>query len=114
MQLAEALAPLPQSYSVEAGQAQNHADDVVLEMEEHVAVITLNRPQALNAMSSGLMQALDRALDKVAADPSVRAVIVTARGKAFSAGGDLLEIRVIASGRSAKFDRHARVQSARL
>ena len=68
-------------------------DDVLLEKEDHVAVITLNRPQALNAMSSSLMQGLDRAIDNVAADPAVRAVIVTARGKAFSAGGDLLEFQ---------------------
>jgi acyl-CoA synthetase (AMP-forming)/AMP-acid ligase II/enoyl-CoA hydratase/carnithine racemase len=92
-ELAVVLAPLPQSYLVEGGPTQTDADDVVVEKEEHVAVITLNRPHALNAMSSSLMHALDRALDKVAADPDIRAVIVTARGKAFSAGGDLLEFQ---------------------
>ncbi len=91
--LAQTLAPLPQSYLVEGGRDRDSADDVLLEKEDRIAVITLNRPQALNAMSSSLMQGLDRAIDNVAADPAVRAVIVTARGKAFSAGGDLLEFQ---------------------
>ena len=91
--LADALSDLPQSYQVEGGTAHSDSDEVVVEKDDRVLVITLNRPQALNAMSSGLMHALDRALDGAAADPAVRAVIVTARGKAFSAGGDLLEFQ---------------------
>ena len=66
---------------------------VLVEKEDSIAVITLNRPQSLNAMSVSLMRALDRALDDIAADPDVRAVIVMGRGKAFSAGGDLLEFQ---------------------
>ena len=92
-ELAETLSPLPQFYLVDSGPDQNDADDVLLEKEGHIALITLNRPRALNAMSSSLMRALDRALDNVAADPAVRTLIVTARGKAFSAGGDLLEFQ---------------------
>ena len=92
-ELAQALAPLPQSYLVDGGPGQDDSGDLLVEKEGNFAVITLNWPQALNAMSSGLMRALDRALDDLAADPAVRAVVVTGRGKAFSAGGDLLEFQ---------------------
>ncbi|HEX4016135.1 MAG TPA: enoyl-CoA hydratase/isomerase family protein, partial [Frankiaceae bacterium] len=53
------------------------------------ATITLNRPDELNAMSWELIGAFDAAVSKAAADPSVRAVLVTGSGRAFSAGGDL-------------------------
>ena len=92
-QLADVLSPLPQSYLVEGRPMQDNSDAVLVEKENRIAVITLNRPQSLNAMSVSLMQALDRALDDIAADPDVRAVIVIGRGKAFSAGGDLLEFQ---------------------
>jgi acyl-CoA synthetase (AMP-forming)/AMP-acid ligase II/enoyl-CoA hydratase/carnithine racemase len=92
-QLVDVLSPLPQSYRVEGRPMQDNSDAVLVEKENRIAVIILNRPQSLNAMSVNLMQALDRALDDIAADPDVRAVIVIGRGKAFSAGGDLLEFQ---------------------
>ena len=66
-------------------------DDVILERAGGIAVITLNRPNALNALSTSVMHALDSVLDQIEADRALRAVIVTAQGRAFSAGGDLLE-----------------------
>ena len=66
-------------------------DDVILERAGGIAVITLNRPNALNALSTSVMRALDGVLDQLEADRALRAVIVTAQGRAFSAGGDLLE-----------------------
>ena len=66
-------------------------DEVILARADGVAVVTLNRPNALNALSTSLMHALDRVLDRLAADATLRAVVVTAQGRAFSAGGDLLE-----------------------
>ena len=56
------------------------------------AVLTLNRPQAMNALSKGLMTALAEAIDTLAADPTVRVLILTGAGRAFSAGLDLKEI----------------------
>ena len=58
-----------------------------------VATLTLNRPQARNALSIALMAALQAELDAISADPSVRVVVVAARGPAFCAGHDLREIR---------------------
>lgn len=56
------------------------------------AVLTLNRPQAMNALNKALMTALADALDALAADPAVRVIILTGAGKAFCAGLDLKEI----------------------
>jgi enoyl-CoA hydratase/carnithine racemase len=53
--------------------------------------LTMNRPKALNALSSELVRALSRALDAAAADPSVRVVILRGAGRAFCAGYDLNE-----------------------
>jgi enoyl-CoA hydratase/carnithine racemase len=58
-----------------------------------VATLTLNRPQAFNALSEGMMSALQRELDALAADASLRAVVLAAEGRAFCAGHDLKEMR---------------------
>jgi enoyl-CoA hydratase/carnithine racemase len=58
-----------------------------------VVTLTMNRPQAFNSLSQQLLTALQRELDEVAADESVRAVILGGAGKAFCAGHDLKEMR---------------------
>jgi enoyl-CoA hydratase/carnithine racemase len=58
-----------------------------------VATLRLNRPQAYNALSLALMEALIGALDGIAADRSIRVVIVAGAGKGFCAGHDLKELR---------------------
>ena len=61
--------------------------------ERGVVTITLNRPQAYNALSEALLDALQREVDALRADDSVRAVVLAAAGKAFCAGHDLKEMR---------------------
>jgi len=56
-----------------------------------VATITLNRPQARNALTTGMKESLLAAVRRAAADPAVRAVIITGAGGAFCAGQDLRE-----------------------
>jgi len=56
------------------------------------AVLTLNRPQSMNALSKALMTALADAIDALAQRPEVRVLILTGAGKAFCAGLDLKEI----------------------
>ncbi|HEV2674942.1 MAG TPA: enoyl-CoA hydratase [Aliidongia sp.] len=58
-----------------------------------IATLTLNRPDQRNALSVGLMTVLERALDAIAQDPSVKVVILAAAGPAFCAGHDLREVR---------------------
>ncbi len=69
--------------------------DLILSEQDTRGVLrlTLNRPQAFNALSAPLLDALQIALDRVAQDDSVRVVVLAAAGKAFCAGHDLKEMR---------------------
>ena len=58
-----------------------------------VVTVTLNRPQAFNALSEGMLQALKTELDALARDESARVLVLAASGKAFCAGHDLREMR---------------------
>lgn len=62
---------------------------VLSERRGAVALLTLNRPDKLNAINEPMIEALDAALDAAEADESVRAIVVAGRGRAFSAGFDL-------------------------
>jgi len=68
------------------------------DVAERVAVVEMNRPQALNALSDGLLAALTGTLTELAADPGVRVVVLKGAGKAFCAGHDLKEMQ---AGRAA-------------
>jgi enoyl-CoA hydratase/carnithine racemase len=61
--------------------------------ERGVIALTLNRPQALNALSEAMLAALGEAFEALAEDHSVRAVVLGASGRAFCAGHDLKEMR---------------------
>ncbi|ART71784.1 enoyl-CoA hydratase [Mycobacterium dioxanotrophicus] len=61
--------------------------------ERGVVTLTLNRPRAFNALSEAMLTALGEALDGLATDEAVRAVVLAASGKAFCAGHDLKEMR---------------------
>ncbi|MEM7406879.1 MAG: enoyl-CoA hydratase/isomerase family protein [Pseudomonadota bacterium] len=64
---------------------------VLLEIDDRVATVTLNRPEALNALNSELSEDLTRAIDeiKARAGDSVKAVVLTGAGRAFCSGGDI-------------------------
>lgn len=69
-------------------------DLVLLEKRGYIALITLNRPKVLNALSPELMVRLGEAIAAVAADPSLRALVLTGAGdKAFVAGADIAAMR---------------------
>jgi enoyl-CoA hydratase/carnithine racemase len=78
-------------------------DPVTLDLHDGIATLTLSRPDQLNAMSRELMQSLAAKLDVVAGSPGLRVVLVAGSGRAFSAGGDLIE-----------FDEALRADPARL
>ena len=68
-------------------------ENILIESRDGVAVVTLNRPKVLNALNKALLAELDSAVDAIAADGSVRAVILTGAGeKAFAAGADIQEL----------------------
>src|SRR3989442_14371209 len=69
--------------------AEEPMDTLVYEVKDHVARITLNRPDAANALNMELGRDLMHASIRASEDPEVRAVILTGAGKMFSGGGDL-------------------------
>ena len=69
--------------------------------DDQIATITLNRPNQMNAISPDLERELHEALDEAAADDSVRTIILTGAGRAFSAGYDIGREREAPSTRSA-------------
>ena len=71
------------------------AEPLVLRAQDvrGVVTLTLNRPQAYNALSEAMLAALERELTLVAGDEALRAVVLAAAGKAFCAGHDLREMR---------------------
>lgn len=64
---------------------------VLYEKRDGVAIITLNRPERLNALSRELLADLRRALEEAERDPEVRSVVVTGSGRSFCAGADVTE-----------------------
>jgi enoyl-CoA hydratase/carnithine racemase len=64
-------------------------EQILYEVAEHVATITMNRPEQLNAFTTKMMREMIDAFDRVDADDDVRAVIVTGAGRGFCAGADL-------------------------
>jgi enoyl-CoA hydratase/carnithine racemase len=62
---------------------------VVLDVVDQLATITLNRPDKRNAMSDAMRSEFIQALEVVAADKSIKALVLTGAGKGFCAGGDI-------------------------
>jgi enoyl-CoA hydratase/carnithine racemase len=83
-------------------------------VEAGVATLTLNRPQARNALSKAMMSAVEDGLARAGADASVRVVVLAANGPAFCAGHDLKEMRGIDSedGIAAVFAQCSRMMTA--
>ena len=62
-------------------------DDLLAEVIDGVALITLNRPEARNAMSGPMNQALQKTLADAEVDPDIKCIVLTGAGKGFCAGG---------------------------
>jgi len=68
-------------------------NNLIFEKDGSIAILTLNRPKALNALNSDVLKDLDKALDLVAADDEVRVIIITGAGNAFVAGADIVAMQ---------------------
>ena len=64
-----------------------------VERRDGVEIWTLNRPRAHNALDAATFRDLMQAVERSAADPALRVVVLTAEGETFAAGGDLRELR---------------------
>jgi 2-(1,2-epoxy-1,2-dihydrophenyl)acetyl-CoA isomerase len=75
------------------------SEELLYRLENRVALITLNRPERLNALTKDMMQALRATLAECAVDEAVGCVVVTGAGRAFCAGGDVqVQAKTAATG----------------
>jgi 2-(1,2-epoxy-1,2-dihydrophenyl)acetyl-CoA isomerase len=88
---AAARAPAGLSGPGDLGHADRMADTVLYDLTDGLATLTLNRPDAMNALDTATKDALRDALRRAAADSAVRAVLLTGNGRAFCVGQDLKE-----------------------
>ena len=81
--------------------------NVLLEKKGNVAVATINRPQALNALNSDVLTDLDELVNVVSADSDIRALVITGSGaKAFVAGADIGEMSTLTPEEGEAFGKH--------
>ena len=66
-------------------------ENIIFEKEENIAIITFNRPEAMNALNNQTRAEFRAAIDDVASDDEVKVLILTGSGKAFVAGSDIKE-----------------------
>ncbi|RCU44106.1 enoyl-CoA hydratase [Chryseobacterium lacus] len=67
-------------------------ENIIIDTEQHVSVITINRPQSLNALNAATIAEISNALDKLQSETSCRVIIITGAGeKSFIAGADIKE-----------------------
>jgi 2-(1,2-epoxy-1,2-dihydrophenyl)acetyl-CoA isomerase len=69
------------------------SQDLLVEKRDHIALLTLNRPESMNALSGEMTEGLYQALEDAETDEGVRVVVITGAGRAFCAGGDLKTMR---------------------
>lgn len=73
-------------------------DNLILEVNEGIATVTINRPAAMNAMNIATLEEIEAAVEKIAHDPEIRVAILTGAGsKAFVAGADIAVMRDMTS-----------------
>lgn len=81
--------------------------NVLLEKKGNIAVATINRPKALNALNSDVLTDLNELVDVVAADAEIRALVITGSGeKAFVAGADIGEMSTLTAAEGEAFGKH--------
>ncbi|MTI68714.1 MAG: short-chain-enoyl-CoA hydratase [Firmicutes bacterium] len=68
-------------------------ENLLLKKEDNIAILSVNRPKALNALNTEVLEELDIAIEKIATDEDIYVVILTGEGKAFVAGADISEMK---------------------
>jgi 2-(1,2-epoxy-1,2-dihydrophenyl)acetyl-CoA isomerase len=79
---------LSETIQAEKGRERN-VNAVIVERREDVALLRLNQPQTMNALSPAIKQGLEMAVPQLMADSAVRCIVITGTDKAFCAGGDI-------------------------
>lgn len=68
-------------------------NSIILEIQDSIGVITINRPKALNALNSEVLKELEETIDSLSVDENVNVVVITGEGKSFVAGADIGEMK---------------------
>lgn len=68
-------------------------ENLLLEKEGNIAILSLNRPHALNALNSKVLEELDQAINRIEMDDEIHLLILTGQGRAFVAGADIEEMK---------------------
>jgi enoyl-CoA hydratase len=89
---AEKIAACGSSYRVQIQESCMSYETILLENHDRVGLITLNRPQALNALNAQLVSEVNHALDALEADANIGCIVITGSKKAFAAGADIKEM----------------------
>ena len=76
---------------------------VIFEKQGNIGLISINRPDALNALNTDVLKDLDCAIDKVIQDEDIYVAILTGAGKAFVAGADISEMKDMSSVEAREF-----------
>lgn len=78
-------------------------DKILLEKKDHIAIMTLNNPSVLNALSAEFMAEIDEAIDEVDKDTKIYVLIITGTEKAFIAGADIREMMPLTAAETLKW-----------
>ncbi|HYS49503.1 MAG TPA: enoyl-CoA hydratase [Xanthobacteraceae bacterium] len=87
--------------------ASTEATEVLYDVEDRVAIVTLNRPDKLNAWTPAMQDGVREAFTRAEADDGVRAIVLTGAGRGFCAGADMSGLAARASGQGAILAPHA-------
>ena len=68
-------------------------NSLLIKLFDDIAVISVNRPDSLNALNYNILEELNDLLDKMSSDIKIRALIITGEGKSFVAGADISEMK---------------------
>ncbi|NMA24710.1 MAG: short-chain-enoyl-CoA hydratase [Clostridiales bacterium] len=77
--------------------------NVLYEVKDNIAIITINRPEALNALNSDVLKELAQTVEKAEADDGVYVLIITGAGKAFVAGADIAQMKDMSAAEAKAF-----------
>ena len=80
---------------------------LLYEKAGNIGILTINRPEALNALNSALLDCLYEKVTEIAHDTELRCLIVTGAGKAFVAGADISEMKDLSRPEAFAFGMHA-------
>jgi enoyl-CoA hydratase len=83
--------PKPRNHPAQKGVSMNY-DMILVSIEDHIGIVQMNRPEALNALNDRLLGELADALKSFLEDDEVRCIIITGSEKSFCAGADLKEM----------------------